>query len=118
MIARRAVRCWVERRFSIEKQRQFMPAFVSRVEDGRALPASFLVFGQFTELGDHALPRTPLGSPRLDECEVAVPLAILAALVLAKKHPCLHLKSDTDSALGKQVGPHYNEIRATDYASR
>ena len=95
-----------------------VPSPKSQAKDSGALPTSLLILAQFAELCDDPLPRTSLGSLGLDECEIGVPLAILAALVPAKKHPCLHLKFGTDLASSKQVGPHYNGIRATDYTWR
>ena len=92
------------------KQRKLVAFVVSRVKEGRPLPTVRLIFRQRAQMGDDLLPRTPLGSSRLDQGEIGLPFAILGALILAQEHPRLHSKCDTDSTPGKEVGPHYNGI--------
>jgi len=91
---------------------------MTRVKDGGALPAPFLILTQFSELSHDTLTGAALGALRFDEREVAVLFAVLGSLVLAKKHPCLHLQCGTALGSGKQVGPHYNAIRKSNYAWR
>jgi hypothetical protein len=57
------------------------------MKNGRALPASLLIRRQLTELGHDALSRPALRAVGFHQCEISMSLAVLGAVIFAKKHP-------------------------------
>jgi hypothetical protein len=91
------------------KQAQFLGLALTAVKDDCALPTSFLIVVEFTEVSNYALPRSRVGPQTLDEREVDVRLTVFGSAVASEKHPCLQTPAWRRGPRdGKRVGFHYN----------
>lgn len=56
------------------------------MEPDGALPATFLLVVEFTEVGDDALSRTGPSANAFDECVIDVSLAVLGSPIASQEH--------------------------------